>query len=328
MLRTRKAVLTLLAALVCYAQTPEPPKPGVKTPGVQMPLAKLIPIATLNTGKASDWIAIDHDVWVSIKPKNTVVRIDPRRNQAIQTVSGFNKPCSGLAVGFDSLWVPNCGNQTLSRVDLKTGVISKTIPVGIADSEGGLSTGAGSVWLMSSKKSTLTRIDPATDTIAKQIDLPEGCYTAAFGFNSVWVTCTKQNSVVRVDPKTNTIAGTIPVGPAPRFLTVGEGAIWTLNQGDGSITRISPSTNKVQATIQVGIPGEGGDISAAEGSVWATTMGIPVSRIDPKTNQVVQQFVGDGGDAIRAGNGMLWLSNYKTGIEWRLDPVALSKIKP
>ncbi len=321
-------LINVFVALACFGRSAEPVKPGVKTPGVQIPLAKLVPSATFDIGKASDWIAIDHDVWVSIKPKNLVVRIDPRTNKVVQTIGGFNKPCSGLAVGFESLWVPNCGNQTLSRVDLKTGEISKVIPVGIADSEGGLTTGAGSVWMLSSKKSTLTRIDPVSSSIVANVDLPEGCYNAAFGFESVWVSCTKQNTVVRVDGQSNSVLATIPVGPAPRFLSVGEGSVWTLNQGDGSITRISGASNKVEATIQVGIPGEGGDISVGEGSVWATTMGIPVSRIDPRTNQVVQQFVGDGGDAIRAGHGMVWLSNYKTGIEWRLNPKDVAAIRP
>ncbi len=315
--------LSLFFLSLCFAQTG---KPGVK--GVQIPLSKLVPVATVPIGGSPDWIAIDTDVWVSNKPKNLVTRIDPRTNTIAQTITGFNKPCSGLAVGFDSLWVPNCDDQTLARVDLKTGQITKTIPVGIGDSEGGLTTGAGSVWLLSDKKSTLTRIDPATNSIVGTLSLPEGCYNAAFGFDSVWVTCTKQNTTLRIDPKANTILATIPVGPEPRFLSVGEGAVWTLNQGDGSITRISSATNKVEATIEVGIPGEGGDISVGEGSVWATTMGLPVSRIDPATNKVVQQFVGNGGDAIRAGNGMLWLSNYKSGIEWRLDPAEIKKISP
>jgi len=315
----------LIFGLFCFAA--EPKKPGVTTPGVQMPLAKLVPVAKVPIGGSPDWIAIDSDVWVSNKPKNIVTRIDPKTNAISQTIGGFSKPCSGLAVGFGSLWVPNCGNQTLSRVDLKTGQITQTIAIGIADSEGGLTAGAGSVWMLSDKKSTLSRIDPVSNSVVATIALPEGCYNAAFGFDSVWVTCTKQNTTVRVDAKTNSVMATIAVGPEPRFLSVGEGSVWTLNQGDGTVTRISPESNKVTATIEVGIPGEGGDISVGEGSVWATTMGLPVSRIDPKTNQVVQQFVGDGGDAIRAGNGMVWLSNYKSGIEWRIDTSALAAIR-
>jgi hypothetical protein len=82
----------------------------------------------------------------------------------------------------------------------------------------------------------------------------------------------------------------------------------------------------VAATIEVGIPGGGGDIAAGEGSVWATSFGFPISRIDPKTNTVVQQFTGDGGDALRVGLGSVWLSNLRAGTVWRIDPKKLMAI--
>jgi hypothetical protein len=48
----------------------------------------------------------------------------------------------------------------------------------------------------------------------------------------------------------------------------------------------------------------------------------------PAAKQVGQQFVGDGGDAIRAGHGQIWLSNYKSGMEWKLDSKAIAAIQP
>jgi virginiamycin B lyase len=325
------SVLFLAAAQSGPPATPKnarPRKLGVPTPGVQIPLSKLIPGAKIALGGSPDWVAIDTDVWVSNMPKNSVIRLNRKTQSIAQTITGFNKPCSGLAVGFGALWVPNCGDQTLVRVDLETGHVLNAIKVNIADSEGGITVGEGSVWVLTKDKNSLARIDPKSNAITSTIDMPEGCYTPAFGFGSVWVSCTKQNTVLRVDPATNSIISTIPVGPMPRFLTVGEGAVWTLNQGDGTVTRISAADNRVAATIEVGIPGPGGDISAGEGSVWATSFGFPVSRIDPKTNRVIQQFIGEGGDAIRAGNGELWLSNYKSGVEWKLDPRAVAAITP
>ena len=105
-----------------------------------------------------------------------------------------------------------------------------------------------------------------------------------------------------------------------RFLAVGEGAVWVLNQGNGSVSRIDPKTNKVVATIEAGVPGTGGDIAAGEGSVWVTSFDFPLSRIDPATNRVVQQFVGEGGDAVRVGLGSVWLSNGRAQNAWRIDP--------
>ena len=53
-----------------------------------------------------------------------------------------------------------------------------------------------------------------------------------------------------------------------------------------------------------------------------------VSRIDPSTNQVVQQFYGKGGDAIRVGLGSVWLSNLEAGNVWRLDPKRIEATLP
>ena len=70
-----------------------------------------------------DWLAIDEDAWVSNKPKDSVSRLDPKTNKVTATIAVGKPPCSGVAAGFGSLWVPNCGDQTMSRVDLKTGAV-------------------------------------------------------------------------------------------------------------------------------------------------------------------------------------------------------------
>jgi YVTN family beta-propeller protein len=274
---------------------------------------------------APDWMAIEDSVWVSNSPKNSVSRLDPKSDK-VETVAVGKAPCSGLAAGFGSVWVPNCGDQTISRIDVKTGKVRSTFPSGIADSEGGIAIGADSLWVLTDKKGILARIDPDTEKPVAEIRIAPGSYAVAFGEDGVWVTSTAKNLVTRVDPKTNLVLETIAVGKEPRFLTVGEGAVWTLNQGDGSVTRIDPKTNKVVATIPVGVPGPGGEISAGEGSVWVTAPGVPLSRIDPATNKVVQQFVGEGGDSVRASVGFVWLADLKGGRVWRLDPKRVAAI--
>ncbi len=295
-------------------------KTGLTAPGVQIPMAKLKPEAEFVVGGAPDWIAIDELVYVSNKPKNAIVRIDPKAGKMLPEVTGLNKPCSGLGIGFGSLWVPNCGDGNLTRVDLKTGKVGVSIKTGVADSEGGIAVSSDSVWLLTKANSTLARIDPMSNKIVAEVPLPTGCFTAAFGLGAVWVTCTEANQLIRVDPATNLVTAQIKVGPRPRFLAVGAGGVWTLNQADGSVTRVDPQDNKVVSTIQVGVPGEGGDIAVGEGSVWVTAFDFPLSRIDIETNKVAQQFVGPGGDAVRAGRGNVWLCDLRNGKVWRFDP--------
>lgn len=302
------------------ARRERPKKTGVTTPGVQIPMERLKPEAEFVVGGAPDWIAIDEIVYVSNKPSNAINRLNVKTGKTEEAFGGLNKPCSGLAFAFGSLWVPNCGDQTLVRLDIKTGKPTATLKTGVANSEGGIAASPDSIWMLTDANSTLARIDPMSNKVVAEIPLPTGCYTPAYGNDAVWVTCTESNQLLRVDPATNLVAAHIKVGPKPRFVTVGEGGVWTLNQGDGKVSRVDPQSNKVVATIDVGVPGGGGDISAAEGSVWVTSFGYPLSRIDPETNKVVQQFVGPGGDAVRAGRGSVWLCDLRGGKVWRLDP--------
>ena len=313
-------IVTVLLLGSTMAQTPAAPKPGVKTPGVKIPIERLKPDAVFPVPGSPDWIAVDIDVWISNKPKDSVARLNPNTNTAAATIQVGKRPCSGLAAAFGSLWVPNCADQTLTRVDLKTGSITATIPSTIGNSEGSIVAGGGSIWIVTDSKGTLARIDPATNTVVAEVYVAPGSYGLAFGEDALWATSSEHNTVARVDPHTNLIVSTIAVGKAPRFIAAGGGAVWTLNQGDGSVSRIDPATNKVVATIDVGVPGSGGDIAVGEGSVWVTAFEYPLSRIDPSTNTVVQQFTGKGGDAVRVGLGSVWLSNLEAGNVWRIDP--------
>jgi virginiamycin B lyase len=325
------AVAGLLTPMISAQNTPPPPKPGVKTAGVKIPIDRLKPEAVFPVPGAPDWIAVadasaapdSRAVWISNKPKDSVARLDPKTNTVAATIPVGKRPCSGLAIGFGSLWVPNCGDSTIVRVDLKTNQITSTIKSTIGNSEGSIASGAGSIWMMTDARGTLARFDPATDKVVAEIYVPTGSFGLAFGpgeDGALWVTSTEHDSVSRIDPHTNLVVETIKVGKAPRFIATGAGAVWTLNQGDGSVSRIDPKTNKVVATVEVGVPGGGGDIAAGEGSVWVTSFDFPLSRIDPSTNTVVQQFVGKGGDAVRVGLGSVWLSNLEAGVVWRLDP--------
>ncbi|MFN8060472.1 MAG: hypothetical protein U0Q12_15060 [Vicinamibacterales bacterium] len=298
---------------------------------MKMPVARLVPEAVYAIGGHPDWLAHDKFVWVSNEPTDSVSRLDPASSTVVTYPVGRH-PCSGLATGHGSLWVPLCGDektrQSLARVDLETGAVQATVPVGVADSEGGIATGAGSVWMMTDAKGTLARIDPATNKVVAEIYVATGSYAVSYGEGAVWVTSTEKNVLTRVDPDNNLVVETIKVGPSPRFLAVGEGAVWTLNQGDGSVSRVDPKTNAVTATIDVGVPGGGGEISAGGGAVWVTSFEFPLSRIDPSTNKVVQQFAGEGGDAIRYALGWVWLSNLRAGNVWRVDPKRIAATVP
>jgi virginiamycin B lyase len=293
---------------------------GVRNPAIQRQMTGLHPLATFHVGGHPDWMALTADsVWVTSSSTNSVIRLNAVTNKVGESVT-IAKPCSGLAVGFASLWVPSCADHDLVRVDLKKQKVVARIPAGPADSEGGIAVGAGSVWIVTSPQGVLARIDPTTDSIVARIRIPSNSYSVAFAYGSVWITSTGKSLLSRVDGATNKLESTTRVGKNPRFLTTGAGSVWTLNQGDGTISRVDTRSGKLLATIDAGLSGRGGEIAFGEGSIWATLFGFPITRIDPATNRVTQQWIGKGGDSIRAGLGSVWLTDLHDGLVWRLDP--------
>jgi len=267
-----------------------------------------------------DWQVITDDaVWVSNEPRNTVHRLDPKTNQIAAIVDVGQKPCSGLAAGFGSIWVPICGAKALSRIDTRTNKVTATLPIGPAESEGGIAASPDSIWMLTDPKGTLSRIDPETNRVTAKIAVAADSAACTFGEGAIWITTPGKNLLSRVDPKTNKVTHRVKVGPGPRFLAVGAGSVWTLNQGNGTVTRIAVDTGKVLANIELGVPGSGGEIAFGGGHIWATVFQVPLSEIDPETNQVIKQWFGPGGDAVRVGHGSIWLSNLREGNVWRLS---------
>src|SRR5690349_19181742 len=75
------AAASVLFCTVLLAQNPaRPPRPGVKTPGVKIPIERLKPDAVFTVGGHPDWLAIDESAWVSNEPSDNVSRLDPKTN--------------------------------------------------------------------------------------------------------------------------------------------------------------------------------------------------------------------------------------------------------
>lgn len=300
-----KTVALISLTLLAYAET----KHGVSA--AQRNISDLHAAAIYRVGGHPDWMAVTPTAtWVADSDRNRVIELDPESTKVKRRIS-IGKPCSGVAVDFGSLWVPSCRAHAVVRVDLQSGKITARIPVTPANAEGGIATGAGSVWLPTTNG--LARIDPTRNKVIALIRIPFGSFAAVFGENAVWVTSTAHNSLTRVDPRSNRVVARIRVGPRPRFLTVGGGSVWSLNQGDGTVSRVDIETNQLLAKIQVGTPGPGGEIAFGAASVWTTAFHFPISQIDPAVNRVVNQWTGAGGDSIRVGNGLVWLTDYKGG---------------
>jgi streptogramin lyase len=307
-----------LALAGAEKKPPAAPKAGIKTPGVQIPIASLKAEAEIEA--TSEWIGVADLLLVPNPEKGTLDRLDPKTNKLTEPVPGVAKPCGGAVAAFGSVWVPSCADQSLLRIDSKKWEVSAKIASGAATAPWALAADANSVWIFSDNRTTLSRVDPDQNQVVAEIRLPAGCTTLAFGETALWAACPTEDRVLRINPQTNLVEKRIEVSARPRALALGENSVWVLCQKDGKVDRIDPKTNKVSKSIELGVPGAAGGIAFGQGSVWVTLEGFPLTRIDPQTEKVVQQFWGPGGGAIQIGVNAVWLSNLQAGTLWRLDP--------
>lgn len=291
---------------------------GVKAPGVQIPMSSLKAEAEIVApGEVNAFLAGD-GVYAAIQAG--LLPVNVKTNKTEEVIGGVSQPCSTLLNAFGSLWVPSCKDQTVTRIDAKTKKTAATLPLTPLAGRHSMAASPDSIWMLTDEKTTLARVDPEDNKIVAEIRLPAGCNSMLFAEGALWVTCPKEDKVLRIDPNTNLVANRITVEGQPIVSTFGEANVWVLTKAEGKIVRIDPKTNKTTTTVELKTPGIDGDLAFGEGFVWASTPGFPISRIDPATDKVAQQFVGEGGGAIDVGQGSVWLPNLKPNVISRFDP--------
>ena len=276
-------------------------------------------IAEIDVDGNPDWqVTADGALWVATG--QSIVRINETSNAVVAAVD-VRSPCLSLTAGFGSVWSPSCATHQVYRIDPATNAVVASIPVGgvAGDGEGQLVAAFGSVWLFTDDHGTLVRIDPKTNQVAATYTLGGNPVALVAAGDSLWATVPGSNAVLQIDQR-GKVVRTIDVVTQPRFEAADKDAVWVLGQDQGDVSRIDPVSATVVATIPVEVPGSGGCVATGGGSVWITMPSTPFSRIDPKTNKVVEQFTGPGGDCISYGAGSVWLSNNDQGTVWRIRP--------
>jgi streptogramin lyase len=282
-------------------------------------ITELRPTAIFTLGETADWVAISSDaVWVGSTAPFAVHRIDPKSDRIVAEIPLAGAPCAGLAVGFNSLWIPLCtAAPSLAKVDLASNRLSATFAIGAAAAEAGITVDQHGVWLVTNKSGSLVRIDPDTGTVQAMLQIAAGSYNPHYSEGIVWVSQAEGSRLTGVDTASLRVSALLATGPNPRFLTSGDGAIWTLNQGDGTVSRVDVRTH-VTTSIALQTPGRGGDIKFDSGLVWSTMPKMPLSVIDAKSAELKCQWAGPGGDSLGLGFGSIWLTDYHGGTVSRI----------
>jgi virginiamycin B lyase len=319
---TIAAVVLLTAAAAGRAQAPI----DSALARARRPLEQLPVVARVALPSSADWIAFGFgSVWVVNYRPDRVSRIDATTNQVLADIPIGPRGCLGILSTADRIWVPSCADAVMNEIDPASNTVVRRIPVPITRGrEGAFAIVDGSAWIpdnaSDSTSSAVSRVDLRTGAIVARVVTGSRSDVAIGGFGSVWVASSDEGVVVRIDPSSNRVVARIAVGPSPKFMAAGEGGIWVQNRADGSVSRIDPATNREITRIAAHAPTRAGDISAGGGAVWLSVDGMPVTRIDPRTNTVTHQYVGgDGADAIRWGDDALWVADHRVGQLWRID---------
>ncbi len=264
-----------------------------------------------------DFLTVDDDtVWATNRGRVEQVSSDG----VIKSVA-IPKPCGTMALLAGSLWVANCVDANLYRVDTQTANVQAVIETGIAEPRGetNVVAGAGSVWVPSDAAGKIARVDPATNTVIATIDVAPKTFFLAYGLDVLWAVSSDERLLQRIDPATNTVTGSVELGNQPGFLTAGEGAVWVQEQGDGTVARVDPETVKVTGRTKVGETLLYGDIDAADGKVWLrTTQDQTFVVIDAQTLEILAR-VGraEGSGAIRYTPAGIWTSAHDVlSVNW------------
>lgn len=274
----------------------------------------------------ADFLAIDGDsVWAT-----NDARVERWSRQGKIASVPMSRPCGAMAILNDALWVADCKEKALVRIDRNKAQKTATIPTGIANPKGELNvvTGAGSVWVASDQKGVVSRVDPADNRITATIPVSAGVHYLAFGFGSLWAVSSEAGTIQRIDPASNAVVKTTALGKEPAFLAAGEGAVWVQEQGDGTVARVDPASGEVTGRVKIGEVLKYGDIDTGAGMVWLrTTEDQTFVAIDPDTLSVKARVgKAEGSGALRFTSEGLWTSAHDVHtLTWWPDPERLAQ---
>lgn len=274
----------------------------------------------------ADFLAVDGDsVWATNDG-----RVERWSQQGKIAEVAMSKPCGAMALSAGALWVADCKENALIRIDTQSAEKTATIATGIANPKGELNVvaGAGSIWVASDQKGVVSRVDPATNRVTATIPVNVGTHYLAFGFGALWAVSSESRSIQRIDPATNSVVKTTTLGKDPGFLAAGEGAVWVQEQGDGTVVRIDPENGDVTGRVKIGAVLKWGDIDTGGGSVWLrTTEDQTFVIIDPRS-MAISARVGkaEGSGALRFTEAGIWTSAHDMHtLTWWPDPAKLAK---
>jgi streptogramin lyase len=259
------------------------------------------------------------------------------RPLAVSTAIATGKHPAAVVVASGSLWVTNDIENTITRIDPKTGkTTGKIVLHGKGYPDPSVVVAAdGALWTVAHTTGTISRVDLKTGALTATTAVPGLALAIAVADGSVWVPsfdpyrCSNNNCfsrLTRLDARSARVTGKYTVD-SPTGIAAGFGSLWIVDHRSATVTRFDPRTTRAVRVIPVRIGHEAitegpEQVEAGLGAIWVSHPGQDVvTRIDPGTNDVAARVHlphGATPETLAVGAGSIWAVGPKQ--IFRIDP--------
>lgn len=171
--------------------------------------AETVPLS----GRPSGVAFTTEGVWVSVAPAG-VARIavaDP----SVTFMKNVGNGPTAVLPAFDSIWVANYLDGTVSRLEPSTGRVEALVPV--REGPNALAAAADSLWVANELDGSISEIDPATNTVEQTVPVSGAVASLSAHGEGLWVAVGAAASEHRGGTLTVSIAFDAPVSVDPAF---------------------------------------------------------------------------------------------------------------
>jgi class 3 adenylate cyclase/DNA-binding beta-propeller fold protein YncE len=278
------------------------------------------------------WLSVDRTSAGMRVRVNTVAIIDPAGDRVVGDIPVGQAPLA-IASGFGAVWVANSGDNTVSRIDLRT---KQARTIKLSGSPSAIATGGGYVWAYDTGTGRIFQIDRAgspepVGTFHLSACCSLGCAGIAAGYGRLWVSDGGAD-VYTLDWHTpHPSFRPLPGLPNPALaVTIGNGYVYSADYA--RVLLIHPTRPPLKGALgNAGATNQNAfplGITAGGRYLWAVspTGGSTIRRFDPglDASSDVPGKQPPGNRAVTTGGGSVWVTNIDNSTLSRIDPANLT----